>query len=134
MASVEAELIRLLDETATHARRANLVLLGYGLGGVLAAQALLRVTPQKPTHNRLALVTVAAPLALLTWWFPRRFQSAQTLALEYESAATVKAWLNLWRDRDLIAGPVRVERPTIIETSIGDGFHRDTLNSEALWT
>ena len=134
MASVEAELIRLLDETATQAPRASVILLGYGLGGALAADALLRVAPTNSTRNRLSFMTVGTPLALLARWFPKRFPTAQNLALQYASAGTVNAWFNLWRDRDFIAGPLRVENLSVIDTSIGDGLHRDTFNSAELWT
>jgi hypothetical protein len=125
-------LLAYLDKIAQRAPRANIILVGCGLGGVLAAEALGRASGSA-LHDRVALLTISTPLSLITQWFPKRLASAQTLAVSAATAGGLSTWINLRRDGLCTRRASPTDAQTILDVPLRYLYLRGVYRRGEVW-
>lgn len=115
---------------------AKVLLVGHSLGGVIVAHSLLRLSASTDIpRQRIVLVTLGAPFALLSRVFTNMY-SAQALHAELLARSRVIAfWANLWRAEDRIGRSLLPIPDTegLGDVCVGPGGHANYWKDIRVW-
>jgi hypothetical protein len=128
-AQLESHLLAILESTAALMPGARILFVGHSLGSVLVANTYLKIACDCSLRERIVLVTLGSPLALLSRVFSGIIPRPEDVA-----CSRPLFWANLWRDRDYIGRALRPQdNDHFAERSLGDGGHANYWGDSRLW-
>ena len=119
---------RLVDSVSDQSPDSPIWIASHSLGTVVATHACLEAKP-----NRIGLITMGSPLAMMSAVFPGDVQSPEQLRAAYVDRGKLSFWLNLWRDGDPIGRALNAGSKPYAEHSIGKGGHSNYWKDELVW-
>ena len=115
MHSAEEALLQYIDALASRAPHARILLMGGGLDGAFAVEALRRLPTSSPAHGRIVLVDADTPLSLIGRWFEKRLPTLPVLASELLDSQALVAWVHIRRKRSRVADALGVDSSRVID-------------------
>ncbi len=119
---------QLLNELSRKADDCPVWVVSHSLGTVAASHGCLGSEP-----DRLGLITMGSPLAMMSDVFPSVVQTPDQLHGAVVEQGDLAFWLNLWRDGDVVGRALNIGKKPFSEYSIVAGGHSNYWSDKLVW-